>query len=428
MNVTADLGLALAPAPAEPDVTTEDVVEAYSFSTGVLVLLMVLWSSLGHHIASRTQYLGEWSAACAMGLITGLVILILQRYLNPDVVHQLLTFNPADFFTYLLPPIIFYAGLSVKKKQFFRNLGTIAAFGILGTYTAFALIALVLYGLAQLPNILNLSDCLALGVIFAATDSVAVLQVLRQDRAPLLYSLVFGEGVINDATAVALLRAVQELGSGGQALHASMIVTVLAKFLYLFAASMCLGLAFGLGTSFLMKTFRSNSVPQEVALIGMLGYLSYLAGELAGLSGIVTLFCCAVAISHYALHNVSAPARVTLVRATQTLSYVSEGAIFLYVGMDTLDPLKWKNTMVGDLVWLFCVLLVLTLVGRAAFVVPLSLLHNWYAHEQLSFKEMIVIWWAGLIRGAVSVALVYYFFDPKARARTRTARRSSLPR
>lgn len=34
-------------------------------------------------------------------------------------------------------------------------------------------------------------------------------QVLRQDRAPLLYSLVFGEGVINDATAVALLRAVQ---------------------------------------------------------------------------------------------------------------------------------------------------------------------------------------------------------------------------
>ena len=55
----------------------------------------------------------------------------------------------------------------------------------------------------------GLQDCLALGVIFAATDSVAVLQVLKQDRSPLLYSLVFGEGVINDATAVALLRAVQ---------------------------------------------------------------------------------------------------------------------------------------------------------------------------------------------------------------------------
>ena len=96
--------------------------------------------------------------------------------------------------------------------------------------------------------------------------------------------------------------------------------------------------------SHLLRLVLRKAFPllQEVALIGMLGYLSYLSGELLGLSGIVTLFCCAVAISHYALHNISAPARVTLVRSCQTLSYVSEGAIFIYVGMDTLDPLKWK--------------------------------------------------------------------------------------
>ncbi|EIE24491.1 hypothetical protein COCSUDRAFT_46826 [Coccomyxa subellipsoidea C-169] len=407
-----------APAPGPAPEDTEDVVEQYSFNTGLMVLLMVLWSAIGHQIASRTKYLGEWSAACILGLLTGLVILIMQRYMSADVVHQLLTFNPADFFTYLLPPIIFYAGLSVKKKQFFRNFATIASFGIFGTYIAFALIALVLYGLAQLPNVLDLSDSLALGVIFAATDSVAVLQVLRPDRAPLLYSLVFGEGVINDATAVALLRAVQELGTSEKDLHASLIITVLVKFLYLFVASMFMGLVFGLGTSFLMKRFKSNSVPQEVALIGMLGYLSYLCGELAGLSGIVTLFCCAVAISHYALHNISAPARVTLVRSCQTLSYVSEGAIFIYVGMDTLDPLKWKNTYFGETVWLFCVLLLLTMLGRAAFVFPFSMLHNWFSREEerLTFNEMIVIWWAGLIRGAVSVALVYYYFDPKGQS------------
>ena len=81
---------------------------------------------------------------------------------------------------------------------------------------------------------------------------------------------------------------------------------------------------------------------QEVALIGMLAYLSYLCGDWLGLSGIVALFCCAVTISHYALHNVSSLSRVTTVSAFQTLSYVSEGAIFIYVGMDTLDPLKWQ--------------------------------------------------------------------------------------
>lgn len=87
---------------------------------------------------------------------------------------------------------------------------------------------------------------------------------------------------------------------------------------------------------------KHSCLVQEVALIGMLAYLSYLCGDWLGLSGIVALFCCAVTISHYALHNVSSLSRVTTVSAFQTLSYVSEGAIFIYVGMDTLDPVKWQ--------------------------------------------------------------------------------------
>ena len=47
----------------------------------------------------RTKYVGEGSAACMLGLFTGLVVLTLQRYLTEDSLHQLLTFNPADFFT-----------------------------------------------------------------------------------------------------------------------------------------------------------------------------------------------------------------------------------------------------------------------------------------------------------------------------------------
>lgn len=60
-----------------------------------------------------------------------------------------------------------------------------------------------------LSSLTILQDCLALGAIFAATDTVAVLQVIRPEEAGVLYSLVFGEGVMNDATSVALLRAVQ---------------------------------------------------------------------------------------------------------------------------------------------------------------------------------------------------------------------------
>ncbi len=53
-----------------------------------------------------------------------------------------------------------------------------------------------------------------------------------------------------------------------------------------------------------------------------------------------------------------------------------------------------QNTYFGETVWLFCVLLLLTMLGRAAFVFPFSFLHNWWArNEQLTIKEMIVIWY-----------------------------------
>ena len=74
----------------------------------------------------------------------------------------------------------------------------------------------------------SLQDCLALGAIFATTDSVAVIQVLEEDRAPLLFSLVFGEGVINDATSVALLRTVQ-VGSASSDFAACMLAFALAE-------------------------------------------------------------------------------------------------------------------------------------------------------------------------------------------------------
>src|SRR4051794_31565231 len=43
-----------------------------------------------------------------------------------------------------------------------------------------------------------------------------------------------------------------------------------------------------------------------------------------------------------ALHNVTTLTRATTVSAFQTLSYIAEGCIFIYVGLDTLDPIKWK--------------------------------------------------------------------------------------
>ena len=79
---------------------------------------------------------------------------------------------------YLLPPIIFYAGISVKKKQFFRNFASIATFGVLGTYIAFAVIACVLYVFSKLPNVLNFSVSFSHSItVGTACHSLACIEI-----------------------------------------------------------------------------------------------------------------------------------------------------------------------------------------------------------------------------------------------------------
>lgn len=55
-----------------------------------------------------------------------------------------------------------------------------------------------------------------------------------------------------------------------------------------------------------------------------------------------------------------------------------------------------------EAVWLVVVLTVLLVVARAAFVVPFSLLHNFWSApaERLRRRDVIIVWWAGLMRGA----------------------------
>ncbi|KAL0434557.1 UNVERIFIED_CONTAM: Sodium/hydrogen exchanger 2 [Sesamum latifolium] len=210
---------------------------------------------------------------------------------------------------------------------------------------------------------LAIGDFLAIGAIFAATDSVCTLQVLSQDETPLLYSL------------------------------AGLLSAYVIKKLY----------------------FGRHSTDREVAIMMLLAYLSYMLAELFYLSGILTVFFCGIVMSHYTWHNITENSRITTKHTFATLSFVAETFIFLYVGMDALDMEKWK--VVSDSpktsISVSATLLGLVLVGRAAFVFPLSFLSNLTKkspYDKIDFKKQITIWWAGLMRGAVSMALAYNQF------------------
>ncbi|GJN28918.1 hypothetical protein PR202_gb17092 [Eleusine coracana subsp. coracana] len=264
----------------------------------------------------------------------------------------------------------------VKKKQFFHNFMTIMSFGVFGVFISVAIVSA------------------ALGAIFSSTDTVCTLQVINQDETPRLYSLVFGEGVVNDATAVVLFNAIKNLD-----------------------ISRLKGRV-GLCTAFVLKAlyFGRHSTDREVALMALMAYLSYMLAELLKLSGILTVFFCGIVMSHYAWHNVTESSRITTRHIFATLSFIAETFIFLYVGMDALDIDKWKTSEASfkTSISIFGIVLLVMLLGRAAFVFPISILSNKMSGSSermpITFKHQIVIWWAGLMRGAVSIALAYNQF------------------
>ncbi|XP_075506704.1 sodium/hydrogen exchanger 1-like [Primulina tabacum] len=364
------------------------------------------------HLLEESRWMNESITALVIGVCTGVFILLISGGKS----SHLLVFSEDLFFFYLLPPIIFNAGFQVKKKQFFRNFMTIMMFGALGTLVSFIVISLGAIVFFQKMDLgLGIGDYLAIGAIFAATDSVCTLQVLNQDETPLLYSLVFGEGVVNDATSVVLFNAVQNFDLSN--INASVALELIGNFTYLFTTSTVLGVITGLLSAFVIKKLYlgSHSTDREVAIMMLMAYLSYMLAELFYLSGILTVFFCGIVMSHYTWHNVTENSRITTKHTFATLSFVAEIFIFLYVGMDALDIEKWRfvSHSPKTSIYVSATLLGLTLIGRAAFVFPLSFLSNLSKkspNERIDFKQQVTIWWAGLMRGAVSMALAYNQF------------------
>ncbi|KAG8370673.1 hypothetical protein BUALT_Bualt13G0007700 [Buddleja alternifolia] len=381
-------------------------------SITLFVVLLCACIIIGY-LLEKKQWINESITALFIGLGTGIILLLATKGRS----SRILVFNEELFFIYVLPPIIFNAGFQVKKKQFFKNFTTISLFGAVGTVISFCVISFGAKVLFETLDIgyLELRDYLALGAIFSATDSVCTLQVLNQDETPLLYSLVFGEGVVNDATSVVFFNAIQKFDLSE--INLRMALKFIGNFLSLFITSTLLGVVIGLLCAYIIKKlyFGRHSTDREVALTVLMAYLSYIIAELCDLSGILTVFFCGIVMSHYTWHNMTESSKVTTKHASTTMSLIAETFIFLYVGMDALDIEKWKlvSNSPRKSVAASAALLALVLIGRASFVFPLSFLSNLAKkskRDELNLKQQVTIWWAGLMRGAVSMALAYNQF------------------
>ena len=207
----------------------EAVLLHYGF---FLMTLLLVAGFLGGYALELKHftYIHEAGGHLLIGIAAGLTLsLMFGLEEGEEGQHEMVKvakFDTEFFFLLLLPPIIFEAGYNMQRRKFFSNLAGICTFAFIGTMVSTLLIAMTVYYVSQSTGSVRRGDsaffsatsdgrpfngleaCI-FGALISATDPVTVLAVFGAMGADLdLFSLVFGESVLNDAVAIVLYKAI----------------------------------------------------------------------------------------------------------------------------------------------------------------------------------------------------------------------------
>ncbi|KAM4821311.1 sodium/hydrogen exchanger 9 [Thomomys bottae] len=339
---------------------------------------------------------------------------ISQHNIGPHQGNTLLekmTFEPEIFFNILLPPIIFHAGYSLKKRHFFQNLGSILTYAFLGTAISCMVVGLIVYGFVKAMEHagqlkhgdFHFTDCLVFGSLISATDPVTVLAIFHELHVdPDLYTLLFGESVFNDAVAIVLTHSISMYSpkQNPNAFDAAAFFQCAGNFLGIFTGSFAMGSAYAVVTALLTKFTKLCDCPMlETGLFFLLSWSAFLSAEAAGLTGIVAVLFCGVTQAHYTYNNLSPDSKVRTKQLFEFMNFLAENVIFCYMG---LALFTFQNHVFNALFILGAFLAIF--VARACNIYPLSFLLNLGRKERIPWGFQHMMMFSGL-RGAIAFAL-----------------------
>ncbi|RGB25611.1 Sodium/hydrogen exchanger family-domain-containing protein [Rhizophagus diaphanus] len=389
----------------KPPVEEEELYSSWALLILTSLIILSLFSS---YYLQRKQIraLHETVISIFAGMLVGLII----RMSPGSMIQDMVTFNYTYFFNLLLPPIILNTGYEMKKGNFFKNLGTILTFAFLGTFIS-ALVIGILVGIISAIGIGSMSlsflDSMIFGSVLSATDPVTVLTIFQSLKVdPKLYSIVFGESILNDVVSIVLYETLKKYR--GQDFYFSNITHGIFIFFLNFGTSLIIGVIIGVSCALMLKHSRLYKYPSiESCLMALMAYSSYLFANGLHLSGIVSLLFCGITLKHYTYDNMSLRTKRTTKYMFHILAKLSENFIFIYLGLTLFTQLnlEYKPFFIFFTSIIICI-------SRYSAVFPLSKLINTVSRyrnkanrgEPIPFKYSVMLFWAGL-RGAVAFAL-----------------------
>ncbi|GAB3616338.1 sodium:proton antiporter [Okibacterium endophyticum] len=264
----------------------------------------------------------------------------------------------------LLPPLLYSAAVSMPTMNFRREFGAISGLSVL-LVVGTALVLGVFFMLV-IPEV-GFAWGVALGAIVSPTDAVATSIVKRTSVSKRVVAMLDGESLLNDATALVLLRTA--------------IVATAASFSFwgavgTFAYSVVVAVLIGGVVGWLNLVVRKRVTDPTVNTVisFTVPFLASVPAEVFGASGLVAAVVAGLVTGIRAPRDLSAQNRLSDSQNWRTIELVLEGAVFLTMGLQI-------TSIVADVerdhagVWVAVLIaagaLVLTVLVRAAYVAPL---------------------------------------------------------
>ena len=240
----------------------------------------------------------------------------------------------------LLPPLLFSAAVSIPSMEFRRDLRLISAFSVVLVVVSALVVGVLLTWL--IPG-LPLALGVAVGAIVSPTDAVATSIVKKAGVSTRLTTVLEGESLLNDATALVLLRsAIAAVGT------AVSIWQVGLDFLYAVAVALGIGWLVGRLTTVVMARLSQTSA--IVALSLVVPFAAHLPTEHLGGSGLVAAVTAGLVIGRRSPRVLGPESRLAWVAAWKTVELILESAIFLLMGLE-LSALVEDVRHTHDSVW-----------------------------------------------------------------------------
>jgi CPA1 family monovalent cation:H+ antiporter len=334
--------------------------------------------------------------------------------------------EPKLILTFVIPPLLYSAALDSSLIDIRRNMRTVISLSVALVLATALLIGL---GFSLFVSGATLAAGVALGAAVAPPDPVAALAVGRKVGLPSnLVTIIQGEGLLNDATALTLLTVAVAAASG----EGFSFPAAVGQFVIAAAGGVVVGIAVAYAIR-LLRRVRADPISANAVSLAT-PFAAYLLGEKLHVSGVLAVVVAGLIIGHDTPRMATGASRLQTSAVWRLVDFLLEGLVFLLIGqqlpavVDKLSDYSTSTIVIAVAITVGVVLLLRPLWLVLTQLLPRSL-HTRLGGEAsaedgddqtprgkrrekaLNGREVVALSWAGT-RGVITLAAIFALPDP----------------